>query len=154
VTPVPAWTGVAPLLTPGRDPCHTGAVSDQSPVNGQGRAAGFCPCFPVTDIRAALAHYEQLGFEVMRCQDGAQWGWARFGTAELHLYLKSDHDPARTAAAADLSVEDCDALERQWSATGVPGTSDPYDTAYGTREAVHVDPDNNLIRFGSSLKRP
>jgi hypothetical protein len=130
-------------------------MSDQPGVDGQHRAAGFCPCFPVTDMRAALAHYEQLGFEVMRYEDGAEWAWAwaRFGTAELHLYLKKDHDPARTAAAADLTVKDCDALERQWSATGVPGTSDPYDTAYGTREAAHVDPGNNLIRFGSPLKR-
>jgi hypothetical protein len=128
-------------------------MSDQPGVNGQAGPAGFCPCFPVTDMRAALTHYEQLGFEVMLYQDEAQWGWARFGTAELHLYVKKDHDPARTAAAADLAVEDCDTLERQWSATGVPGTSDPYDTAYGMREAVHVDPDNNLIRFVSPLKR-
>jgi hypothetical protein len=104
-------------------------------------------------MRAALAHYEQLGFAVMPYEEGAEWAWARFGTAELHLFLKKDHDPARTAAAADLSVEDCDTLERQWSATGAPGTSDPYDTAYGMREAVHVDPDNNLIRFGSPLKQ-
>jgi hypothetical protein len=89
----------------------------------------------------------------MRYEDGAEWGWARFGTAELHLYVKQDHDPARTAAAADLSVEDCGTLARRWSATGVPGTSDPYETAYGTREAVHVDLDNNLIRFGSALQR-
>lgn len=116
-------------------------------------ASGFSPCFPVTDMRAALAHYEQLGFVTMPYEEGAEWAWARFGPAELHLFLKKDHDPARTAAAADLSVEDCDALERQWSATGVPGTSNPYDTAYGMREAVHVDPDNNLIRFGSPLKQ-
>lgn len=77
----------------------------------------------------------------------------RFGTAELHLYLKRDHDPARTAAAADHSVADCDAPARQWNATGAPGTSDPYDTPYGMREAVHVDPDNNLIRFGCPLKK-
>jgi uncharacterized glyoxalase superfamily protein PhnB len=128
-------------------------MSGQPGAGGHDRAAGFCPCFPVTDMRAALAHYQQLGFDVMPYEDGAQWGWARLGTAELHLYLKKDHDPARTAAAADLSVEDCDALERQLSATGVPGTSDPYDTSYGMREAVHVDPDNNLIRFGSPLKR-
>jgi hypothetical protein len=126
-------------------------MSGQPGADGHDRAAGFCPCFPVTDLRAALAHYQRLGFEVMPYEDGAQWGWARLGTAELHLYLKEDHDPARTAAAADLAVEDCDALERQWSATGVPGTSDPYDTSYGMREAVHVDPDNNLIRFGSRL---
>ena len=69
------------------------------------------------------------------------------GTAELHLYLKKDHDPARTAAA-DLTVDDCEALAQQWSAAGVSGTSDPYDTPCGMREAVHVDLDNNLIRLG------
>jgi hypothetical protein len=45
-------------------------MSDQPGVDGHNRAAGFCPCFPVTDMRAALAHYEQLGFEVMRYEDG------------------------------------------------------------------------------------
>ena len=79
------------------------------------------------------------------------WASATFGNAELHLFLKEDHDPATTAAAADLKVGDADALERRWSATGVGGTSDPYDTDYGMREAVHVDLDNNLIRFGSPL---
>jgi hypothetical protein len=128
-------------------------MSDQPGANDHDRAAGFRPCFPVTDMRAALAHYEQLGFEVMRYEDGAEWGWARFERAELHLYVKKDHDPARTAAAADITVEDCEALARRWSATGVSGTSDPYDTPYGMREAVHVDLDNNLIRFGSPLKR-
>jgi len=128
-------------------------MTDRPAGNDYDRAVSFRPCFPVTDLRAALAHYEQLGFEVMRCEAGAEWGWARFGTAELHLYLKEDHDPARTAAAADLSVEDCEALARRWSATDVPATCDPYDTPYGMREAVHVDPDNNLIRFGSRLKR-
>jgi hypothetical protein len=77
--------------------------------------AGFAPCFPVTDMAAALAHYEQLGFVVMPYVDGAQWAWIRFGNAEIHLYLKVDHDPSRTAAAADLSVLDCEALERQWA---------------------------------------
>jgi uncharacterized glyoxalase superfamily protein PhnB len=99
--------------------------------------AGFSPCFPVSDMRVTLAHYEQLGFAVMPYAEATE----------------RDHDPARTAAAADLSVADCDALARQWSATGVPGTSDAYDTPYGMREAVHVDPDNNLIRFGSPLNR-
>jgi hypothetical protein len=85
---------------------------------------------------------------------GAAWGWARFENAEIHLYVKEDHDPARTAASADLTVVDCDALEGQWSAADVPGTSDPYETPYDRREAVHVDLDNNLIRFGSPLQRP
>ncbi len=35
---------------------------------------------------------------------------------------------------------------RRLEATGIPGTSEVYDTAYG-REVVHVDPDHNLLRF-------
>jgi len=126
-------------------------MSDQSGVAVA--VSGFSPCFPATDMRAALAHYARLGFDVMPYSEGMAWAWVRFGVAEIHLFLKEDHDPARTAAAADLAVEDCDALRRQWDATGVPGTSASYDTPYGMREAVHVDPDHNLIRFGSPLSQ-
>jgi uncharacterized glyoxalase superfamily protein PhnB len=97
-------------------------------------------------MRAALAHYEQLGFEVMPYAEGTTWAWARLGTAELHLFVKDDHDPATTAAAADLRVDDADAFHRTLGESGVRGTSDPYDTPYG-REFVHVDADNNLMRF-------
>jgi uncharacterized glyoxalase superfamily protein PhnB len=110
------------------------------------KTTGFAPCFPVRDVQAALAHYEQLGFDVMPYTDGMGWAWVRLAAAELHLFEKDDHDPATTAAAADLEVDDADEFERRLSATGVKGTSDPYDTSYG-REVVHVDLDNNLIRF-------
>jgi uncharacterized protein len=129
-------------------------VAARLPPATDGPHVGFAPCFPTRDMHASLTHYQQLGFTVMPYTTGAEWGWARIGNAEIHLYLKADHDPARTAAAADLTVPDCDALERQLSATGVPGTSDPYDTPYGRREAVHVDLDNNLIRFGSPIPNP
>src|ERR1700749_3141076 len=65
--------------------------------------AGFAPCFPVRDLRAALAHYQQLGFEVMPYAPGMAWAWARLGPAELHPFTKTDHDPATTAAAAQAS---------------------------------------------------
>ena len=48
-------------------------MTDQPAGNDHDRAVSFRPCFPVTDLRAALAHYEQLGFEVMRYEDGAEW---------------------------------------------------------------------------------
>jgi len=35
---------------------------------------GFAPCFPVRGIETALAHYEQLGFDVMPYT--AETGWA------------------------------------------------------------------------------
>jgi hypothetical protein len=46
--------------------------------------ASFSPCFPVTDMRAALAHHEQLGFEVMAHGERAEWGWIRLGNASNH----------------------------------------------------------------------
>ncbi len=125
---------------------------DRSDMDHRPRT-GFAPCFPVRDMRAALAHYEQLGFVVMPFEDGMEWAWVRFGAAEVHLFLKTDHDPKTTAAAADLMVDDVDELERVWSATGVSGTSDAYDTPYMMREAVHIDIDNNLIRIDSPLRK-
>jgi hypothetical protein len=112
---------------------------------------GFAPCFPVRDVRAALAHYEALGFEVMPFAEGIEWAWTRFNGAELHLFYKENHDPATTAAAADLIVDDVDEVQRRWVATGVGGTSNPYDTRYNLREAVHIDLDNNLVRINSPL---
>jgi hypothetical protein len=120
-------------------------VDENGSVSGT-RTAGFAPCFPVRDVQAALAHYEQLGFDVMPYTDGMGWAWVRLGAAELHLFKKDDHDPATTAAAADLEVDDADEFGRMLSAAGVEGTSDPYNTSYG-REVVHVDLDRNLMRF-------
>jgi hypothetical protein len=57
-------------------------------------------------MRAALAHYEDLGFEVMEYME---WAWAQFEASEIHFFVKQGHDPTRTAAAADIRVEDCDA---------------------------------------------
>jgi uncharacterized glyoxalase superfamily protein PhnB len=121
-------------------------MATDGPIAGNPGAVGFGPCFPVRNMQAALAHYEQLGFEVMPYTHGMTWAWARLGTAELHLFVKDDHDPATTAAAADLQVENADELEHALRETAADGTSDPYDTPYG-REFVHVDPDNNLMRF-------
>jgi hypothetical protein len=133
--------GTAALPTTPRT-CQTPVMATDGLVPG----TGFAPCFPVRDMQAALAHYEQLGFNVMPYADGMTWGWARLGPAELHLFVNGDHDPATTAAAADLTVENADELCRALRQTAADGTSDPYDTPYG-REFVHVDPDNNLMRF-------
>ena len=48
--------------------------------------------------------------------------------------------------SADAGVAGADEVNLVLSATGVPGTGDAYDTAYG-REVVHADPDHSLIRF-------
>lgn len=126
--------------------CQTWTMVTDERIAAGITGTGFAPCFPVRDLGAALAHYEQLGFEVMPHSAGMGWAWARLGAAELHLFVKEDHAPATTAAAADLTVKDADEFERALRATGAEGTSEPYDTPYG-REVVHVDLDNNLLRF-------
>ena len=115
-------------------------------TEGDDAPGGFAPCFPVRDLRASLDHYAQLEFAVMPSSPGMTWAWARLGRTELHLFVKEDHDPATTAAAADPQVEDADEFARRLEETAAPETSEPYDTAYG-REVVHVDPDHNLLRF-------
>ena len=60
-------------------------------------------------------------------------------------------DPATRyyAAAAYLHVPDADALAARWSSVERTGT--PVDTDYGLREGWHIDPDGNLLRFGSPI---
>ena len=96
-------------------------MAADGPVPGTAGVRGFTPCFPVRDMRAALAHYKQLGFEVMPYTEGMNWAWARLGPAELHLFVKDDHDSARTAAAADLQVENADELGRVLRETAADG---------------------------------
>jgi len=105
------------------------------------------PIFPVTDLPRALAHYEALGCMVSTHDD--RYGFAARAGIELHLVVVAEHDPRHGPAAAYLHVPDADALAAEWA--GVERTGAPVDTDYGLREGWHVDPDGNLLRFGSPL---
>jgi hypothetical protein len=105
------------------------------------------PIFPVTDLHRALEHYAALGCTVSRHDD--TYGFAALAGVELHLTVVPDHDPLRTAAAAYLHVPDADAVAAMWA--DVPRTGAPVDTGYGLREGWHIDPDGNLLRFGSPI---
>jgi catechol 2,3-dioxygenase-like lactoylglutathione lyase family enzyme len=105
------------------------------------------PIFPVTDLRRALEHYAALGCSVSTHDEG--YGFAARGGVELHLVVVEDGHPRNGPAAACLHVPDADSLAAEWA--HVPGTEAPVDTSYGLREGRHVDPDGNLLRFGSPL---
>ena len=106
------------------------------------------PTFPVRDVRAALAYYEQLGF-VTREYGDAVYGFAISGEVEIHVGTVPEDRPSAPATAY-LYVEDADELAQKWMAAG--GTvHPPQDTEWGQREGVLVDPDGNIIRFGSPL---
>ena len=136
----------------------------------------FSPVFPVRDLRRALAHYAALGFEVTRYDDGDEYGFADRDGVGLHLSaegvrrrsdgrhgtsmsttmstsMSTTHEHGHEhGAVAYLYVADADALYAEWARPGIGGlTRRPSDTDYKLREGSHVDPDGNLIRFGSPL---
>ena len=119
------------------------------PVNRLQRVA---PIFPVRDLEVALAHYDRLGFAT-RTYEGGGYGYAVAGDVELHLGVVTRFDD-HGRASAYVWVDDPDALAAVWKAAGAE-VHGPEDTSWGQREAAVVDPDGNIIRFGTPLeKRP
>jgi Ser/Thr protein kinase RdoA (MazF antagonist) len=127
-------------------------MDDVAPRN---RFSSFSPVFPVRDMRRALAHYASLGFEVEQYADGDGYGFAGRGDVSLHLSLDEGHGPGadhQHVGTAYLYVEDADALYDEWARADLGGlTRRVGDTPYRLREGSHVDPDGNLIRFGSPM---
>src|ERR1700683_1688845 len=116
------------------------------------RLTQVAPICPVSDLRRALAHYDSLGFETVAYAGGDDYGFVERDGVQLHLARCDDHDPHSGSGAAYLYVEDADALFAAWGRPGILGTTlPPGDTPYKLREGSHVDPDGNLIRFGSPL---
>jgi DNA-binding MarR family transcriptional regulator len=112
----------------------------------------FSPVFPVRDLPAALAHYRSLGFKTLAYEEGDDYGFANRDGTGLHLAADPHHDPAR-GASAYLLVADADALYTEWTGSRIGGRTDPVGpTAYRLREGSHVDPDGNVIHFGSPLE--
>jgi Ser/Thr protein kinase RdoA (MazF antagonist) len=114
----------------------------------------FSPVFPVRDLRRALAHYASLGFEVEPYADGDGYGFANRDEVGLHLSLDSPEEGHghQHVGTAYLYVEDADALYQEWARFDVGGlTRQVGDTPYKLREGSHIDPDGNVIRFGSPM---
>ena len=106
------------------------------------------PIFAVRDLDAAVAHYQRLGFAT-RAYEGGGYGFATRDGIEFHLGVVSSHD--RRAGAAYLWVEDADELAAAWRSAGVE-VHGPEDTEWGQHEGAVVDPDGNVIRFGSPMR--
>ncbi len=110
----------------------------------------IAPIFPVSDLAAALAYYRGLGFGTREWRGGG-YGYVTFDGAEIHLGVAPDLDKrADRRPGAYLFVEDADALARTWLAAG-GDVRLPQDTDWGQHEGVLIDPDGNVIRFGSPM---
>ncbi len=106
------------------------------------------PVFSTTDVARWLEHYRGLGFAVEAHDE--EYGFASLGPVELHVSRNPNHHPHTTTGCAYLDVDNADVVWQQWSTA--PGGKDiePVDTDYGTREGAHIDPDGNLLRYGST----
>jgi uncharacterized protein len=122
-----------------------------------GRCLSVAPGMPSTDIPRTVEHYGQLGFTFSApgspTLDGADFVIGRRDGIELHFALKPDHDPARTATWVYIRVEDADAIREEFAAAGAGQGRRVRTTDYQMRELAHIDPDGNLLLFGSPLPR-
>jgi catechol 2,3-dioxygenase-like lactoylglutathione lyase family enzyme len=107
----------------------------------------IAPIFTVGDLDASLAYYARLGFST-RAYEGGGYGYAVRDGIEIHLGLVTGGD--RQTASAYLWVDDADELAEIWRSAGADVHS-PHDTEWGQHEGAMVDPDGNVIRFGSPV---
>lgn len=107
------------------------------------------PIFPVRDLNASMAHYQRMGFAT-RAYEGGGYGFATRGRAEIHLGLSEDTGSRQSSAY--LFVDDADELSDEWCTAGVY-VHEPVDTEWGMHEGAVVDPDGNVVRFGSPIIR-
>lgn len=106
------------------------------------------PVFSSDNIPKLLEHYKRLGFDV-KPYEGDVYGFATREGITIHFSLNPEHDSKKTAGCAYLYVKDAERLAKEWEDTGCGRTIAPVDTDYGLREGAHIDPQGNLIRFGS-----
>ena len=129
------------------DGCIDRLAREQHESNG---ALDVAPIFVTTDISRALRHYSDLGFETEPFAD--IYGFLRWGRASIHVACVRRVSPKKSDVACYLYVPDADEVHRRWSSSGVGGSfREPVDTDYGLREGAHIDPDGNLIRYGSKI---
>ena len=125
-------------------------VGDDSYDFGVGRVVSVEPIFVVSDVPRAVAHYEQLGFSTSYHDEG--YAFAHRNELTIHL-AGPGVDPLRVGRGSIyMHVNDADALAEEWRGAGVEFV-EPRNFEYGKPEGSHEDPDGNLIRFGSPLRR-
>ena len=111
-------------------------------------ARRIAPIFPVRDLDAALAFYQRLGFSV-RPYSGGGYGFASRDGLELHLgVVPADRAPLRRGVLVRRRFR----RDGRRRAAGVEVNA-PQDTEWGQHEGAVVDPDGNVIRFGSPAGR-
>jgi len=125
----------------------SGQRDRQERSHGGWRVAGFEPIFTVSDLARSTDHYERMGFEISHHDEGDA-----FAHRDRDLTIHLSAGGSRPAASAlYLHCHDADQIADEWRMAGLE-VDGPHDHDDGKREGTHVDPDGNLIRFGSPLR--
>ncbi|MDR7191870.1 bleomycin resistance protein [Luteimonas terrae] len=107
------------------------------------------PQLRMTHAERSLAFYAALGFVVdweHRFDTGMPL-FAQLTRDGQTLFLTAHAGDCAPGGAVYFKVCDVDACARAFAAAGVPIVQPPWDTDWGTREMVLVDPDHNRLRF-------
>ena len=70
----------------------------------------------------------------------------------MTIHLAHSDESTVGGSTLYIHVNDADRLAADWRTAGFDVLG-PEDTDYGKREGSHRDPDGNLLRFGSPLRR-
>ncbi len=132
-------------------------ASPDSPLAGECVA----PVLPMRDADRTVAFYARIGFdEVRRRGEPARYLIVRRGWMELHFFSHPTCDPATSIAGAYIRVANVDCFTAGFESVagpadhGAPRYIPPEDKPWGMRQASLVDPDGNLIQFGTPLPSP
>jgi catechol 2,3-dioxygenase-like lactoylglutathione lyase family enzyme len=120
-----------------------------SQIKGHGggwQVAGFEPIFMVTDITRSTDHYATMGFEI-DFHDETYAFAHRDRDLTIHLTLEAQPAPGKLY----IHCDDAGEMAEEWRKAGLE-VDGPRDYDYGKREGSHLDPDGNLIRFGSPIR--
>ena len=112
---------------------------------------GIAPVLPVRDVEQAVDHYRRLGFDV-ETYEGGGYAYVRRDEIWLHLTHVPELDPLVNTSSVYLYVDDAHAVAAAWDGCG-GRLSPPAETPYGLLEGAYIDPDGNLLRFGSPIRR-
>ena len=107
------------------------------------------PQLRMTDAGRSLAFYAALGFTVdwEHRFDTGMPVFAQLTREGQTIFLSGHAGDCAVGGAIYFKVRDVDACARAFAAAGVPIVTAPWDTDWGTREMLLVDPDHNRLRF-------
>jgi predicted enzyme related to lactoylglutathione lyase len=111
---------------------------------------------PVTTRPRPVVSYGPLfgAIGVLLCAGVAQAAEIKVMNSGGFAAAYRELEPNHNTSASYLYVDDANGLFEEWSRAGVGGRlHEPVDTDYGLREFAHVDPNGNLLRVGSPMKR-